>query len=205
MLFNIDFIFSYIYNKTYKEKERVSKMKSEKGMSCIMMLLCVIIIIGFIWGIIYFTQMKYKEEKLETLKTDLLTIQGKVRILSQEVTIKKEGINYIGKKLSDNLEDESIKKLISENVITSEDGQYSEYYILEGEEFDNIGLEIFDIQRVIVNYNTCEIIYPEGFILDEKQYYKLSDFKDNNDKENVESNEHMNNIVEEKVEINEEE
>lgn len=180
-------------------------MKSEKGMSCIMMLLCIIVIIAFIWGIVYFTQMKYEEEKIETLKTNLITLQGKVRILSQEVTMKKEGISYIGKNLSENLEDESIKKLIDENIIISEDGQYTEYYILEGEDFNVLGLENYDIQKAIVNYSTCEIIYPEGFNIDEKIYYKLSDLKDNDGEENnTQSNEQDVNIEQENAEVNEE-
>lgn len=205
MLFNIDFILAYIYNKTDKDKEGVSKMKSEKGMSCIMMLLCIIVIIAFIWGIVYFTQIKYEEEKIETLKTDLLTLQSKVRILSEEVTMKKEGVSYIGKKLSENLEDESVKKLINENIIASEDGEYAEYYILEGEDFNALGLENYDIQRVIVNYSTCEIIYPEGFSIDEKIYYKLSDFKSNNNENNeTQLNEQETNVEQENAEVNEE-
>lgn len=180
-------------------------MKSEKGMSYIMMLLCIIVIIAFIWGMVYFTQMKYEEEKIETLKTNLLTIQSKVRIVSQEVTIKKEGVNYIGKKLSENLEEESIKRLIDENIIISEDGEYTAYYILEREEINELGLEESEIQRVIVNYSTCEIIYPEGFYIDEEIYYKLSDFKNNEEESNIESNEEETNVEQENTEVNEEE
>lgn len=152
-------------------------MKSQKGMSYIMMLLCIVAIIALIGGIIYFTQKKYEEEKLETLKTDLITLQGKIRILSQEVNMKKEGINYIGKSLSENLEEESVKKLINDGIITSENEEYKEYYTLEGEDFKALGLESYNVSKVIVNYTNCEIIYPEGFYINEKMYYKLSDLK----------------------------
>lgn len=178
-------------------------MKSEKGMGCIMMFLCIAIIIALIWGIVYFTQMKYEEEQIETLKTNLLTLQSKVRILSEEVTMKKEGVSYTGKKLSENLEDECIKKLIEDNIITSEDEQYAEYYILESEDFKSLGLENYDIQKVIVNYLTCEIIYPDGFYINEKIYYKLSDFKSTNN-EDTPTNEQETNIEQENIQVNEE-
>jgi len=177
-------------------------MKSEKGMTYIMMLLCIVIIIVIIGGISYFAQEKYQEEELETLKTDLITLQGKIRILSQEVTMKKEAVSYIGKSLSEDLEDESIKKLIDEKVITSESEEYKEYYILEGEDFKNLGLEDYNIEKVIVNYITCEIIYPKGFNINEEIYYKLSDLKtmqaeENNTQSNEETtNEEQSNIEE---------
>lgn len=169
-------------------------MKSQKGMSYIMMLLCIVAIIALIGGIIYFTQKKYEEEKLETLKTDLITLQGKIRILSQEVNMKKEGISYMGKSVAENLEEESVKKLINEGVITSENGEYKEYYILEGEDFKALGLENYNLSKVIVNYTTCEIIYPEGFNINDKTYYTLSDLKNiQNEENNTQVNELISN------------
>lgn len=171
-------------------------MKSQKGMSYIMMLLCIVAIIALIGGIIYFTQKKYEEEKLETLKTDLITLQGKIRILSQEVNMKKEGINYIGKSLSENLEEESVKKLIDNGIITSDNAEYKEYFILEGEDFKALGLEDYNLSKLIVNYTTCEIIYPEGFYIKEKMYYKLSDLKAMQEESNTQENEETTNTEE---------
>lgn len=167
-------------------------MKSQKGMSYIMMLIWIVIIVILIGAIIYFTQTKYEEEKLETLKTDLITLQGKIRILSQEVTMKKEGVSYIGRSLAENLEEETIKKLIEESIITSENGEYKEFYILEGEDFSDLELDNYNISKVIVNYTTCEIIYPEGFYINDKIYYKLSDLKTiQNEENNIQSNQEI--------------
>ena len=148
-------------------------MKSENGMSHIMLLLCIILMILAIGAIIYFTQIKYEEEKIETIKTDMLMIQGKIRILSEEVIMKKEGSDYKGKKVIDNLEDEIVKKLIDSNVITQDEN----YYILEAEDIKQLGLMNNKIEKVIVNYETCEVIYPNGFTIDKNVHYKLSDFK----------------------------
>lgn len=148
-------------------------MKKQNGMSYIMLLLCIVLIIVGIGVIMHFIQKEYEEEKIETIKTEMLMLQGKIRILSEEVTMKKEGSSYIGKKVIDNLEDETVKKLIDGNVITQDEN----YYILEREDFEQLGLTDYKIEKIIVNYKTCEIIHPDGFKMDEGTYYKLSDFK----------------------------
>ena len=161
-------------------------MKQEKGMSYIMLCIYIIIIIAVIIGIIYFIKNQYQKEEIETTKTSMLTLQSKIKILSEEVLMKKEGANYIGKKVSDNLEDETIKQLIEKEIIVEEDGNYDNYYILEKDEFEQLNLQDSNLKKVIVNYKTCEIIDLEGFTINNETYYRLSDFKEENKLNNEE-------------------
>ena len=149
-----------------------NKMKNEKGMSHIMLLLSIIIIIGAAIGGMYFAKKEYEKYKLESLKTNMVTLQAKIKVLADEVSIKKEGVSYIGKALSENLEDEDVKMLIDKNVIVNTENEedetqeeskanYEGYYILEAEDISKLGLSSAWASKVIVNYKTYEIIYAK--------------------------------------------
>lgn len=153
----------------------INKMKNEKGMSHIMLILSIAIIIGAVIGGLYFAKKEYDKYKLESLKTNMVTLQAKIKVLADEVAIKKEGVEYVGKKLSDNLEDEDVKMLIDKNVIVNAENEeqeeeetkeeseanYEGYYILEVEDISKLGLSSVWASKVIVNYNTHEIIYAK--------------------------------------------
>ena len=160
-------------------------MKNEKGMSLIMVVLSIILIVAAIIGVLYFAREEYIKYKLETLKTNMVTIQVKVKVLSEEVNAKKEGVSYIGQKLSENIEDEDVKNLIDKNIISQEDENYEEFYILNEEDLTKLKFSNSSIKKVIVNYKTYEIIYVDGFKVNDSIYFKLSDFNSLNN-ENVE-------------------
>lgn len=154
-------------------------MKNQKGMGQIMLILCIIIIIVVIVGIIYFALEGLLKEKMETYETDMLLIQGKVKVLSQEAIIQKNEEVLKGKKLEDNIEEEKIKELLEKQVISQEESNFSKYYIIEKETLEEIGLQNINLKKgfYIVNYDTDEIIYSEGVKIGENTYYKLSELK----------------------------
>lgn len=172
-----------------------------------MLLLSIVIIIGAAVGGLYFAKKEYDKYKLESLKTNMVTLQAKIKVLADEVAIKKEGVEYVGKKISENLEDEDVKALIEKGVIgnvqeTEQEAEssteeeidyeklYAGYYILEREDLAKLGASNLGVSKIIVNYNTYEIIYINGFTINDIVYYKLSDFSHLNDKnENVNVNE----------------
>ena len=156
-----------------------------------MVVLSIILLVGAIICALYFAKEEYLKYKLESLKTNLVTLQVKVKVLAEEVNIQKEGVSYIGKKLSENLEAEDIKALIDKNVISQEDENYEEYYILETEDLEEINFINASINKVIVNYKTYEIIYVDGFKIKDDVYYKLSDFSHLNKEENNQENEEL--------------
>ncbi len=162
-------------------------MKNQKGMGHLMLIICIAIIILVVIGIIYILRENIQKEKLETYQTDMLLIQGKVKVISQEATIQKKEELLKGRKLSDSLEEEQVRKLLDNNIIAQEETSFSKYYILEQSHLEEIGLNNIKLQEgyYIVNYDTDEIIYSNGITIGENTFYKLSELENQNIKEIV--------------------
>ena len=60
--------------------------KDEKGLTYIATIILVIIIIAFAIGVILYIQQQYRNEESETIKTNMLAIQGKAKI-GKQITI----------------------------------------------------------------------------------------------------------------------
>lgn len=158
-----------------------------------MVAIVIILLIAAAVCALYFAKEEYSKYKLESLKTNMVSLQVKVKVLGEEVNIKKEGASYIGKKLSENLEDEAIKALIEKGIVSNEDENFEEYYILEAEDLKKLKVLNSSLNRAVVNYKTYEIININGFKIKDSIFYKLSDFnkidnKDTNQEENIENN-----------------
>ena len=172
-------------------------MKSQKGMGHLMLVICIAIIILVILGIVYVVREMIEKEKLETYQTDMLLIQGKAKVLSQESTIQKNDGLLKGRKLYDSMEEEQVKQLLENNIISQEETNFSKYYILEPSHLEEIGLTDITLQEgyYIVNYDTDEIIYSKGIKIKKETFYKLSELeKINKQEENEEQN--VNGIIE---------
>ena len=65
-------------------------MKSQKGMSYKMLVICIFILMVLVISIVYFLHNQVKNEKIKTYQTDMLLVQGKVKVLSQESTMQKK-------------------------------------------------------------------------------------------------------------------
>lgn len=172
-------------------------MRSQKGMGHLMLIICIAIIILFIIGIIYIGMQSIEKEKIETYQTDMLLIQGKVKVISQEATIDKNEELLKGRKVLDALEEEQIKNLLENNIIDKEETSFSKYYILEKTHLEEIGLNTIELKEgyYIVNYDTDEIIYSKGIKMGENILYKLSELEKLNEDENIISNEILNETV----------
>ena len=177
-------------------------MKNQNGMGHLMLIICIVIIILFIVGIINIINENVEKEKIETYQTDMLLIQGKVKVLSQEATIQKNEEILKGRKLADNLEDEQVKKLLENNIISQEETSFAKYYILEKSNLEEIGLKNIELKEgyYIVNYDTDEIIYSKGIKIGKETYYKLSQIEEiNKVEENQEQAANEEQIVNETV------
>ena len=165
-------------------------MKSEKGMGHLMLILCIIIILVAIISILNIAHSKIQQEGTENYKTDMLLIQSKVKILSQESTIQKKEEILKGKKVADDLENDVVKKLIENKIISQEEKEFAKYYILENATLEEMGLNTISLKEgvYIVNYDTDEIIYSEGIKIKENIYYKLSDLQKLNEEKEIEGN-----------------
>lgn len=162
-------------------------MKSQNGMGLLMLIICIAIIILFVIGIIYMLRETVQKEELETYQTDMLLIQGKVKVISNEATIQKKEELLKGRKLSEAIEEEQVKKLLENNIISQEETSFAKYYILEQSHLDEIGLNNIKIEEgyYIVNYDTDEIIYSKGITVGEETFYKLSELEKQNENQNM--------------------
>ena len=154
-------------------------LKEQEGMGHLATFFCIIIIIAIITICIYYIKNMIQKENKKNYETDMLLIQGKIKVISQESTIQKKEEILQGKKLSENLEDEEIKKLLQNNIISTEESDFTKYYILEKTDLEELGLSSIELTEgyYIVNYETYEVIYTSGVKIDNNYYYKLSELQ----------------------------
>ena len=90
-------------------------MKDEKGLTYVATIILVIIIIAFAIGVILYIQQQYRNEESETIKTNMLAIQGKAKMVAEEEkALKKE---LIGTKILIEQQDQKVKDFLkSQNI-----------------------------------------------------------------------------------------
>lgn len=180
-------------------------MKSNKGMGIIQLIIMISIIILIIALSIYFIKMKYNDAKVQTIKTDMLQVQWKLKDYMDKQTVKGEEKEYLGTKVSQLKDETLIKEFITKNVITEE--EYEKYYVLSDEDLSKaeLGITNYENSYYLVNYETYEIIITKGCKYTKNEIlYKLSDIenKTNNEQDNINNEilENETNIVEENAE-----
>ena len=136
-----------------------------------------IIVVGIILAL-KFLNKEYNSQEYETIKTDMLLIQGQTEVLAQKVAIEEDDAEYIGTKLEDKEIDETIQNLIDKEIVNL-DSEDSNYYCLDNSNLEELGLE--DVRTdnfFIVDYKQNDIIYVDGIEDAEGNIvYKLSDMK----------------------------
>lgn len=136
------------------------------------------IIIVAIVTAIYFLKDEYNDEHFETIKTDMLLLEGKTKLISETVKMKQKDASYMGKKLKDALSEEEIKTL-QDNKLIDTSKKENNYYVLEKSDLEAWGVEAINIEGYyIVEYTNNEIIYSKG--IEDKEgnkLYKLTEIK----------------------------
>lgn len=142
-------------------------------------LFIVLLLIAIIYGIGYFFKTEYDDEKFETIKTDMLLIEAKTKIIGEKVKIKETDATYVGKKIEEVKEEDTIKQLQEKGIINL-DEKKNVYYILEKSHLEELGLTTINLEEgyYIVEYSNNEIIYTKG-VQDKNgnTLYKLSDIE----------------------------
>ena len=154
-------------------------MKNNKGMG-IISLICIVFVIAVIIAIsIYFARLKYNEAKVQTIKTDMLLVEWKIKSYIDNQTAEKvEEIKDLGTKVIDMEDDKLIKSFLEKNVI--EESEYEKYYVLSDENLAEAKLALTNYEEnyFLINYENYEVIVTGGCkISDNKILYKLSDIK----------------------------
>ena len=157
-------------------------MKKENGMSHITLIFWIaIILVVCVMG----TKILLKEtenRQVENLTTDMLLLQGKIKVIAQANEMNKEEHPLIGRKLTENLEDEKVKYLIDNKVITEEGEALENYYIIDSENLKSLNLEDnLNGEYYIVNYKTYEIIHSTGVELHDQMHYTLTELIEHRD------------------------
>ncbi len=168
-------------------------MKREKGMGHLTLIICIILIILIIVSAVYFFYTILQKQIVETYKTDMLLIQGKIKVLSEEAIINEQEDLLVGRKLTDSMEDIEVKELLEKGICTTEEEEFEQYYLLEKSNLEELGLGAIRLEKgyYMVNYSTGEVLYTKGIKVGNTTYYKLSGLEQLNKEEN--------NVVEEEI------
>ena len=89
-------------------------MKTRKSLvaTYIKIILVILIIAAFIYGAVKILNKEYNNAEYETVKTNMLLIQGKTEVIAQQVEIEEEGAAYIGTEIKEKQDDAKIQNLI---------------------------------------------------------------------------------------------
>lgn len=151
-------------------------MKNNTGVGIIKIVILMIIIAIIAFCGVYLVRIKYNETKLQTLKTDMLQVQWKIKSYVDNQTVKKEENKYLGVKVSEAKDDALINDFLKNNVL--QENEYDKFYILKDEELQKAGLKItnYEGSYFLVNYDNYEIIITKGFQYNkDEMLYKLSE------------------------------
>lgn len=146
-------------------------MKSEKGLGIIGIILIIIIIACLITGAVFLINKNIGDEKNDTIKSDMLLIQGACRVLKQNSIVQKNTNMYVGTKISEVNDDEIINNFKSLNIVPED--QYEKYYCLNNDNLNSLNIDVQNQEGsyYLVNYDDNEIIITKGY----EGKYKLSE------------------------------
>ena len=144
----------------------------------IKIIISILIIVTLIYGIINIFYKEYDKREYETIKTNMLLIQNKTKIIAQKVEIKEKNAKYIGTKIEEKENEETIQNLIKNEIIDIKSQKHN-YYCLDNSNLKEMGLENIEIDNFyIVDYEKNDIIYVDGVEDNSGNLvYKLSDMK----------------------------
>lgn len=154
-------------------------MKSNKAMGMIQLFIVTVLIIAIVSIGVYFIRMKYYETRSQTVKTDMLQIQWKIKDYIDKQTLKGEEKNYPGTKLSEIKENLIIQDFKNKNIIKEE--ELDKFYVLEDKDLQTIEIEItnYEGSYFLINYDTYEIMVTQGCNYSGNEtLYKLSDIEE---------------------------
>ena len=171
-------------------------MKQEKGIGHIMTILLILVILFFVVGAFYIFHKQYNKENIETIKTDMLALQGKINIVQQEHMINEEEYPLLGETLEGKEEEEWVKALLDEKVIVQTKGVYKiSNEELQQMELPNLKLE--EQEYFLVEYENKEIYYYKQNLDGNYKMYQLSELVENeNIPKILEENEAEENVEE---------
>ncbi len=167
------------------EKGMEFNMKKNNSGITLMVLIITIIVLLIIASIsVYEGKELIAKSKVQTLETNMLTIQAKAKAYAEEIDAKiwtesnkdsARNTEFLNKgfKNPTTTIDSKYKSINSTNYIA---------YEVTGDALTNMGLDSIKNEEYIViydkdDYKKMDVIYPEGVVYNKIQYYALSDLQ----------------------------
>lgn len=144
--------------------------KNEKGITLTTLVITIIIILILAGTLTYAGSSIIKSAKLQTINTDLLLIQAKVKTLEEKANFEGKPELLVGVNINTNTQ------LLNSVGITTVQETDKFYSISNEEDLNKLGVSVNTNSEYIVNYTDGEVYYVEGYKhTDGKKYYKLSE------------------------------
>lgn len=120
--------------------------------------------------IIFGTKRYFEKEKIQDIKSDMLSVQCMCKVYKDNGIVNNVGNNVVGEKLSD-CSNDIINDFKSKNII--DPSEYDKYYVLSNEDLNTLktNIEPKTDSYYLINYDTWEVVTTQGY----KGAYKLSD------------------------------
>lgn len=155
------------------------RMKNEKGISLIVLVLTVIVLAIITSITIEEIGGLMRKVRLENIGTDLLLVQAKAKVIAEKASFNDDESLLKGQQLDEITENDQIEKLKEDGIISESETNYDKYYIWNKQTVEELDLgitEMEDTDFFIVNYETEQVIYPIGYKhTDGNTYYKLTE------------------------------
>lgn len=164
-----------LYNSEKCKGVALTKME-KKSFKTLKLVVIIAIIIAIAVILVNKGLEMIEQKKFEDIRTDLLLIQAKIEMIKGKSKVNNNIDAYVGNCVSEYNNDE-IKEFLKGINIKEED--FRMYYVLNYQEFENLGiaqnLKDKDDNNIIVNYDTIDVIYKKGVIIDGNTKYRLSE------------------------------
>lgn len=153
------------------------KLKNEKGITLIVLIITVIVLIVLATVTIQEVGGVMNQIDRENITTNLLLIQAKAKVLKEKASFNSDDTILKGQKVSEIVNNAKIEELKTEGVIDASDENYDKYYLLDKQAIEELEIGIDKMSEgdfYIVNYATEDVIYPNGYMnADGETYYSL--------------------------------
>lgn len=150
-------------------------MNTEKGMGIIAIIISVLVIVAIAIFAYNFVVNTADEQKIEDIRTNMLLIQGKCKILQETTKVNNNQEGLKGRKLSEIQDDRIISELLNRNIIDSTN--LDKYYALSNDDLTSMELDIQNEENsyYVVNYEDNTVYITKGYTVgdSEEVIYKL--------------------------------
>lgn len=137
-------------------------MQKQNGITIVALIVTVIIMLILVGVSIKFGTEEIEKSKIEDIKSNMLLIQGRSKIIKDKHKYDEENSKLEGIKISEATADYTINSSLQTKLNEILEG---DFYILRQEDLNNNGLSSIKVSKTefyIVDYNTCEIYYSLG-------------------------------------------